>query len=114
MDKQQSSVVGGAVWMLVITLALFFLPLINGLVGGLVGGYKTGDVKHALGAAVLPALIASLGLWIIVGAIGAPVWGLLAGGAIGVMVLLADVGIFLGAAIGGWVAQSRAGAHGHA
>jgi hypothetical protein len=97
----------GAVWMIAITLALFFVPLINGIVGGIVGGYKVGDWKRALGAAVLPALVVALGLWLIVAAFGAPVLGLIGGTAAGVVVLLADVGIFLGAAVGGLAAQSR-------
>jgi hypothetical protein len=95
----------GAIWMVVISLALFFLPLVNGLVGGIVGGYKVGDWKRALGAAVLPAVVAGLGLWLIVAALGAPVWGFAAGAAVGILVLLADLGIFVGAAIGGMVAQ---------
>ncbi len=65
----------GAVWMIGITLALFFVPLINGIVGGIVGGYKVGDWKRALGAAVLPAIVVALGLGLIVAAFGAPVWG---------------------------------------
>ena len=97
----------GAVWMIGITLVLFFLPLINGIVGGIVGGYKVGDWKRALGAAVLPALVVALGMWLIVAAFGAPVWGLIGGTAAGIVVLLADLGIFIGAAIGGLAAQSR-------
>jgi hypothetical protein len=103
------SVVGGAIWMVVITLALFFVPLINGLIGGIVGGYRVGDWKRALGAAVIPALVAALGLWLIVAALGGPVWGFAAGAAVGLLVLLADLGIFVGAAIGGIAAQHTRG-----
>jgi hypothetical protein len=64
-------------------------------------------VKRALAAAILPAVIVSLGLWLIVAAFGAPIVGFVAGAAAGAVVLLADVGIFIGAALGGWIAQSR-------
>jgi hypothetical protein len=97
----------GAVWMIGITLVLFFLPLINGIVGGIVGGYKVGDWKRALGAAVLPALVVALGMGLIVAAFGAPIVGFVGGTAAGIVVLLADLGIFIGAAIGGLAAQSR-------
>ena len=95
--------------MVVITIALFFLPLVNGLIGGLVGGYKVGGWKRALGAAVLPAVVASVGLWVLIAALGAPVWGFVAGTALAVIILLADLGIFVGAIIGGKAAEARGG-----
>ena len=106
-NRERTNVVVGSIWMLVITVALFFLPLVNGLVGGLVGGYKVGGWKRALAAAVLPAVVASVVLWVLVAAMGAPVWGFVAGTALAVIILLADVGIFLGAIIGGKAAESR-------
>jgi hypothetical protein len=102
-----SNMATGAVWMIAITLLLFFVPLINGLVGGIVGGYKVGDWKHALGAAVLPALVVALGLGLLVAAFQAPMLGMVGGAAAGLVVLLADLGMFIGAAIGGILAQSR-------
>lgn len=106
-NKERSNVVIGSLWMVIVTLALFFLPLINGLVGGAVGGYKVGNWKRALAAAVLPAVVATAAIWLIIAALGAPVLGLFGGLAVGVIVILADIGIFLGAALGGWAAQSR-------
>jgi hypothetical protein len=105
--RDRRSMAAGAFWMVGVTLVLFFLPLVNGVIGGAVGGYKVGDWKRALGAAVLPALVVTLGLWLIVAAFGAPVLGFIGGTAAGIVVLLADLGIFVGAAIGGAIAQSR-------
>lgn len=99
--RQRSSIVAGSVWMIAVTLALFFLPLINGIVGGLVGGYKVGGAGRALLAAILPAVIVAVGLWLIFALAEAPVWGVLAGLTAAALVALADVGIFIGAAIGG-------------
>lgn len=96
-----------ALWMIGITIALFFLPLINGLIGGVVGGYKAGDWKRALVAAVLPAVIVTVALWILLIAFELPIVGFIAGAAAGVLILLADVGIFIGALIGGTYAQNR-------
>ncbi|RYZ51995.1 MAG: hypothetical protein EOP07_20340 [Proteobacteria bacterium] len=104
-----TNVVAASAWMVGITLALFFLPLLNGLIGGFVGGYKVGSPGRAIGAAVLPAAIATAGLWAILSSFDHPVLGFLAGVAVGVLVLLADVGIFIGAFIGGFVSNRRVG-----
>jgi hypothetical protein len=98
---RRSSVIAGSLWMVVISIALFFLPLLNGLIAGAVGGYKVGGVGRALLAAILPGAAVAGALWGIFALLDAPVWGLLAGAAIGVLVLLSDVGLFIGAAIGG-------------
>ena len=105
--EDRSSILAGSFWMVAISLALFFLPLINGLIGGLVGGYKVGAIGRALVAAILPAAIVTLGLWLLFALWEAPVWGLVAGLTGGLLVLLADVGIFVGAAIGGLLAARR-------
>jgi len=98
---RRAPVVVGSLWMVLISIALFFVPAINGLVGGLVGGYKVGGVGRALAAAVLPAAVVAVGMWILFALFDAPLWGVLAGTAVAVLVLLADIGLFIGAAIGG-------------
>ena len=105
--ERRSNIAAGSVWMVAISLLLFFLPLLNGLIGGIVGGLRAGDPKRALAAAVLPALVVSLGLWLLVAAFAAPVVGFMRGAAPGAVVLLAIIGLFVGAALGGWIAQSR-------
>lgn len=90
-----------ALWMVGISLVLFFLPVINGLIGGFVGGIKAGSVKHALIAAVLPAVAVAVGLWILLSLLSMPIIGLFAGTTVGIWILLSDIGLFIGAAIGG-------------
>lgn len=94
--------------MIGVTLALFFLPLINGIIGGAVGGYRVGGAKRAMLAAILPAAVVAVGLWLLFALVEAPVWGLLAGLTAAALVALADVGIFIGAAIGGAMANRKA------
>lgn len=103
------SIFAGALWMVSITLILFFLPAINGFIGGLVGGYKVGSVKRAMMAAVLPAVVVAAAMWIIFALLEAPIIGAIAGTTVGVIILLADIGIFLGAAVGGAASQRRVG-----
>jgi hypothetical protein len=86
-----------------ISLLLFFIPAVNGFIGGLVGGYRIGGVGKALLAAILPAFIVSVCLWVIFTLLQAPVLGLMAGLAVGLLIFLADLGIFVGAAVGGFL-----------
>jgi hypothetical protein len=104
-EAERGSVVGGSLWMVVISLGLFFLPAINGLVGGLVGGYKAGSVPRALVAALLPAVVLSFGLWLLLTALEMPVLGVVAGFAAGALIVLADLGLFIGAALGGFLGR---------
>lgn len=103
-DRGNSSLVVAAIWMVVISMLLFFLPALNGLIGGAVGGYKAGSVKRGLGAALLPALAAGIGIWILLAIFDAPVIGFLSGLAFGVWALISSIGLLLGAMLGGAIA----------
>ena len=105
--EQKKNVVMGSIWMTVLTMALFFLPAINGLVAGAVGGYMVGSMKRAIVAAVIPACVAAVGLWVLLATLDFPVVGFFVGAALGVHIILSEIGLFLGAAIGGTVAQTK-------
>lgn len=98
---ERSSVVSGSLWMVGISVALFFLPAINGFVGGLVGGYKVGGLRRALTAAVLPAGAVGVLLWIVLAIVDAPVVGFLSGVAALGLIVLSSLGLLIGAAVGG-------------
>lgn len=97
-----------ALWMIVISVLLFFLPVINGLIGGAVGGYKAGSASRGLGAAILPAIIVGVGIWLLLAVFNAPILGFLAGMAFGLWALVSSIGLLIGAAIGGAMSPSRA------
>jgi hypothetical protein len=103
--NENTNVAVGALWMLGITLALFFLPTLNGLIGGFVGGYKVGTLRRALAAAILPGVAAAVGLWVIFAILGSPIFGVLAGSALLLMIALSEIGLFVGAALGGYSAE---------
>jgi len=107
-EPERANVVVGSLWMVGISLALFWIPLLNGLIGGIVGGYKVGTIGRALAAAVLPAVVVALALWLLLAAFDLGGWGFLAGIGVGALILFSDVGLFLGAAIGGAWADARA------
>lgn len=101
-ETQNASIPEASLWMIGISLLLFFLPALNGLIGGLVGGYKAGSVKRGVTAAVLPLIIVALGLWALLALMDLPLLGLFAGLAVGVWIALADLGLLIGAFIGGY------------
>jgi hypothetical protein len=106
--EPRANVFIAALWMVAITLALFFVPLVNGLIGGVVGGYKAGTPKRGVIAAIIPAAVVGVALWLLLTAFALPVLGLVAGAALGMVILLADVGLLIGALIGGaYAARER-------
>lgn len=106
-SENNQNVIMGGIWMVAITIGLFFLPALNGLVAGTVGGYMVGSTKRALMAAVIPAFVAAGGLWVLLATLDFPVVGFFVGAALGVHIILSEIGLFLGAAIGGTVAQTK-------
>jgi hypothetical protein len=103
---RRSSVFGASAWMVLLTLALFFLPAVNGLIGGAVGGYKAGGVRRALAAALLPAVIVGAGMFLLLTLVDVTgMLGLFVGVATTVLVAVSEVTLFIGAAIGGLVGR---------
>ena len=106
-DRGDTSLVVSALWMLVISMLLFFLPALNGLIGGAVGGFKAGSVKRGLIAALLPAIAAGIGIWVLLAIFDAPIIGFLSGLAFGVWALISSIGLLVGAMVGGAMAPPR-------
>ncbi len=102
-DRGETSLFVCALWMIGISLVLFFLPALNGLIGGAVGGYKAGSATRGLSAAILPAIISGIGIWLLLTLFDAPILGFLAGLAVGVWALISSIGLLIGAALGGAV-----------
>ncbi len=100
-DRGETSLLVCALWMIGISLVLFFLPALNGLIGGAVGGYKAGSAMRGLSAAILPAIISGIGIWLLLILFDAPILGFLAGLAVGVWALISSIGLLIGAVIGG-------------
>jgi len=97
---QRDEVVKGSVWMAVVSLVLCFIPVIGGLIGGMIGGYRIGRMKWALVAALGAAVVAGLGSWLLLSLALPHVLGVTAGAAIASWILVSEVGLLSGAAIG--------------
>jgi hypothetical protein len=103
--EKKGSITGAILWMIIISILLFWLPVLGPLIAGIVGGKKAGGVGSALAAVILPAVIFGVLLFVLVSTIsGLPLIGAVAGAG-GVVLALSHVGpLLIGAIIGGILA----------
>ena len=106
-QTKDSSIFVSSLWMIGISLLLFFVPALNGLIGGAVGGYKAGSAGRGITAAVLPSIVVGLLLWGLFVIFDAPVLGFFGGLAIGLWALISSIGLLIGAVVGGAMAPAR-------
>jgi hypothetical protein len=93
------------VWMLVLSLLLFWLPVLGMFIAGLVGGRKAGSVGTAIAAVLLPAMVVAVVMFFMATALtGMPVLGAIAGFGAGVFVVANVVPLLVGAVVGGIMA----------
>ena len=80
MPDRPGSISSALVWMFLLSVLLFWLPLIGPLVAGFVGGRKAGSVGNAVLAAILPGLIFGAIVFFMASILtGLPIFGFLAG-----------------------------------
>lgn len=87
--------------MFVLSILLFWLPVIGPLIAGFVGGRKAGSVGNAIAAVFLPGLVFGAALFLLSGVLfGLPLFAFLAGAG-GFVLALAHVGpLLIGAILG--------------
>lgn len=103
--RDRGSIVAGAIWMFVVSLLLFWLPLIGPLIGGIIGGKRAGGVGAAIIAAFLPAIAVAVFVIVIGAVFGLPLIGAITGVATFIAVAGAVIGpLLVGAIIGGLLA----------
>jgi hypothetical protein len=91
------------IWMFLLSILLFWLPVIGPLIAGFVGGRKAGSLGNAVLAVFLPGLIIGIATFFLASVLtGLPLIGALAGAG-GVALALAHIGPMLVAAIIGAV-----------
>lgn len=101
----RGSVVLGGLAMLVVSLLLFWLPLLGPLLAGFVGGWIIRRPGLAVAVALLPAIALGLLIGVVLAVFDLPVIGALAGAATLLVVAFQDVPLFVGAFIGGAMAD---------
>jgi hypothetical protein len=103
--QRKGSISAAMLWMTVISLLLFWLPVLGPFIAGFVGGRVAGSVGPAIIATFLPAVIFGVLLFVLATALtGIPLIGALAAAG-GVVVAVAHIGpLLVGAILGGALA----------
>lgn len=96
--------------MLVLSLALSWLPVLGPLLAGLAGGYYAGTVGRALAAALLPALALGVFVWWVGAWANHAVAGFFVGVGLTMLLVAHEVGLVVGAVIGGAISRRRGAA----
>jgi hypothetical protein len=103
--QRRGSVSSGMTWMFLISLLLFWLPVVGPFIAGLVGGKKAGGVGEALLAVFLPVIVTGLALTLLGSALtGIPLLGAVIGLGVSAVLLLHVGPLLVGAIIGGLIA----------
>jgi len=103
--SRRPSIVAASLWMIVLSLLLFWLPTFGPLVAGYVGGRRAGSPGRGLAAALLPMAVIGMLIWLVFAGAMLPVVGALAGATLAVALILQEIGLVAGALIGGLLAD---------
>lgn len=106
MPNETKGSIGSAIfWMFLISLLLFWLPVIGPLVAGIVGGKKAGGFGSGILVVLLPCIVFGIILFLLASSLtGIPLIGAIAGAG-GFALSLVHIGpLLLGAIIGGILA----------
>lgn len=101
----RGSVGSATLWMIGLSILLFWIPTVGPLVAGFVGGRKAGGVGPAILAAVIPAILVAVLLLGLGTLVSLPVVGALVGAGVFFVILFESVPLLIGALIGGAMAK---------
>jgi hypothetical protein len=101
MAQRVGSIGSAVVWMFVISILLFWLPVIGPFIAGFVGGRRAGGLGNALIACILPGILLSVALFFLASALTlVPLLGFVAAAG-GLALAFAHIGpLLLGAILG--------------
>ena len=101
----RGSIGNATLWMIGLSILLFWIPTVGPLVAGFVGGRKAGGVGPAVVAAIIPAILVAALLFLLGTLVSLPVIGALAGAGLFFVVVFESVPLLIGALIGGALAD---------
>lgn len=102
MSDSKGSILLAIIWMAVISLLLFWLPILGPLIAGLVGGKTAGSAGRGFLAALIPAVILALLLFLFGGLLtGIPLLGAVAAAGLFIVIIFQSPALIVGAIIGG-------------
>ena len=107
MEHEDKKVVGPAIWMIIISLLLFWLPGFGPLIAGYVGGRMAGDASHAFKAALLPMILVGIVVFLAITMVGLPIVGAIAGAVVIIYIAVLEIALIAGAIVGGLLASAE-------
>ncbi|CAN5800298.1 hypothetical protein BH23ACT12_BH23ACT12_22970 [soil metagenome] len=96
----RGSIFSAALWMIGLSLALLWLPVLGPGIAGFVGGMKARTMGKAMVAALVPAILLGAVVGLVLLAFDLPLIGTIAGIGVFIAILVQDVPMFIGAALG--------------
>ena len=104
MQPRQGSILAGAGWMVLLSILLFWLPIVGPLIAGFIGGRVAGSAGNGFVAAILPAIIIGLIVFGIATFFGLPFIGVIVGTTLFILIIFHSVWVIIGGIIGGALA----------
>ena len=101
----RGSIGSATLWMIGLSILLFWIPTVGPLVAGFVGGRKAGGVGPAIVAAIIPAILVAVLLFLLGTLVSLPVIGALVGAGLFFVIALESVPLLIGTLIGGALAE---------
>lgn len=105
--RDRGSITAAALWMFVLSVLLFWLPLIGPLIAGFVGGQKAGSPGAAIVAGLIPAVAVALLLLLVGSLFALPIIGFLVGAGIFLIIAVQSIPLLIGAFLGGVLSGRR-------
>lgn len=99
------SVGGAMLWMIGVSILVFWVPFAGPVFAGFVGGSRAGGVGPAVVAAVLPAILVAALVFVLGPVVALPAFGVLAGVGTLLVMISQSVPLVLGAALGGTLVE---------
>jgi len=100
LEQRRGSVIGASIWMVVLSLLLFWLPVVGPLIAGVVGGRKAGSVGGAFLAEMLPAIAIAFVIVVLATLVGLPFVGFVGATAFIFGFAIHGIPLLIGALIG--------------
>ncbi|CAN5219612.1 hypothetical protein BH23ACT9_BH23ACT9_11220 [soil metagenome] len=99
--RRGGSTMAGGTMMMVLAIALSWLPIIGPGIAGFVGGRMVGAPGRAFLVALLPAVLLAAVIWLILSAFDLPLLGAIAGFGVAVVIVVQQLPLLIGAWLGG-------------
>lgn len=105
--EPRASFIKATLWMVGLSLLLFWLPIIGPVAAGLAGGWFAGTVGRAVLASLMPAVLLTALILLVSAAVSLPLVGGLTASVVGLVILLGDLPLVLAAIVGAVASQRR-------